>query len=214
MATVSPGRSRGGTTVDSITDWLIAFVSEQDNPLALAALAGSALIEYVFPPFPGDTVTLGGAILITAYDWSFLPIYLAVLAGSMAGAMAAFWLGGVIERKRGAHDVRAIDRLVARFERHGAGYLVVNRFLPGFRAFFFVAAGMARMPWQAVLVWGTLSAALWNLAVIGAGAAIGANFDTLRLWLTRYTVAVWIALGAVALALLVRWWWNRRRRAA
>ena len=50
--------------MDSIIDWLIAFASDRDHPLGLAAMFGSAAIEYVFPPFPGDTISLLGAILI------------------------------------------------------------------------------------------------------------------------------------------------------
>ncbi len=196
--------------MDAFTDWLIAFVSQQDNPIGLAVLGGAALIEYVFPPFPGDTITLFGAILITAYDWSFAAVYMAVLAGSMIGAMAAFYFGNWIEKRRGDHDERAVDRLVAKFERHGPMYLVLNRFLPGFRAFFFVAAGMAKMPAKAVLVYGTLSAALWNLLIIGAGSLVGANFDHLKELLTQYAILVWVAIGIVTAVLAARWWWKRR----
>lgn len=33
-------------------------------------LAGVACIEYVFPPFPGDFVTILAAVLVTAASWS------------------------------------------------------------------------------------------------------------------------------------------------
>jgi len=197
--------------VDAISNWLIAFVSEQNNPIGLLVLAGSALIEYVFPPFPGDTITLFGAILITAYGWNFAAVYTAVMIGSIAGAALAFAFGAAIQRRRTRSD-RAVDRLIARFERHGPIYLVLNRFLPGFRALFFVAAGMARMPVRSVLLYGALSAALWNALVIGLGATIGANFDTLERWLRRYAIGVWIALGAIALLVAIRYAWRRRRR--
>lgn len=197
-------------SVDAFTDWLIAFVSQQNNPIGLAVLGGSALIEYVFPPFPGDTITLFGAILISAYDWSFAAVYLVVLAGSVVGAMTAFYFGSWIERKRGDRGDRAIDRLVAKFERHGPMYLMINRFLPGFRALFFVAAGMAKMPAKAVLVYSTVSAALWNLLIIAVGTLVGANFDRLKQMLTQYAIIVWIAIAIVAAVLAARWWWKRR----
>jgi membrane protein DedA with SNARE-associated domain len=197
--------------MEAVSDWLIAFVSEQDNPFGLLVLAGSALIEYVFPPFPGDTITLFGAVLITAHDWNFAAVYASVLLGSVGGSLLAFYFGGAIQRRRARAD-GAIDRLIERFERHGPIYLVVNRFLPGFRAVFFVAAGLANMPVRAVVVYGLVSAALWNLLIIGVGSAIGANFETLESWLTRYMIVVWITAGAATLLLAARYAWRRSRR--
>ena len=107
-ATVAPGRSGAGAcSVDQISDWLIAFVSEQDNPLGLAVLAASALIEYVFPPFPGDTVTLFGAILITSHGWSFAGVFGSVMAGAGVGSMAAFYAGRGWQRRRERGALRA-----------------------------------------------------------------------------------------------------------
>ena len=95
-------RTLGGTTlVDWLTDWLIAFVSDENNPAGVAMLGGSAMVEYVFPPFPGDTITLFGAVLITAYGWSFAAVFGAVMLGSMAGAMADYYLGHRLRLRRG-----------------------------------------------------------------------------------------------------------------
>lgn len=196
-------------------DWLIGFASERDHPLGFAALFASALLEYVFPPFPGDTITLFGAVLITAYGWSAAGVFGAVLSGSVGGGMLAYALGRRLRARQRADAPgarrAAIDRVIARFERHGPAYLVVNRFLPGLRAFFFVAAGMAGMRARDVLLYGAISAALWNAVIIGAGAALGANLDTLERWVTRYSAAVWIALGAALVGYLA-WRLVRRHR--
>ena len=85
--------------MDQISDSLIAFVSSQDNPWGLLVLAASAFVEYVFPPFPGDTITLFGAVLITAYSWNFAAVYGAVMVGSVAGSMLAFAAGGTLQRR-------------------------------------------------------------------------------------------------------------------
>jgi membrane protein DedA with SNARE-associated domain len=199
--------------VDAFSDWLIGFISQQNNPIGLVVLGVSALVEYVFPPFPGDTITLFGAILITAYDWSFASVYLCVLGGSVIGAMLAFYFGRSLQKRR-LPKQELVDKLVARFERHGAAFLIVNRFLPGFRAVFFVAAGLAKMPAKSVLIYGTVSAALWNLGIIALGTLVGANFARLKLWLTTYAIGVWIAIGIVAVVVAGRGWWKRRRGAA
>lgn len=200
--------------MEGISDWLIAFVQEQDNALGLGVLAAAAALEYIFPPFPGDTVTLFGAVLITAYAWSFPAVFLAVMAGSVGGAMAAYAFGLRLRRRHAVNGTRPrekLDRLVDRFQRHGPLYLVINRFLPGIRTFFFVAAGLADMRPTTVLFYSALSAALWNLLLIALGAALGVNFDELLFWVRRYTAAVWAILGGIVAVALVRALWRRHR---
>lgn len=205
--------------MDTLTDVLIEFIASENNPLGIVIIALSALIEYVVPPFPGDTITLLAAVLITAYDWSFPMVFGAVMAGSIAGSMAAFYVGGWLERRRmrraGATPDAALPErevseramiggLVNRFRRHGAVYLVINRFLPGVRALFFVAAGMAGMRARAVLLYSALSALLWNLCLIALGSMLGANFDTLLAWMKKYTAAMWLIIGSAIMVWMVR----------
>lgn len=214
-ATVSFGRSAGGKVpVDALIDSLIAFISDQDNPAGLVVLGAVAMVEYLFPPFPGDTITLFGAVMISAYGWSFSAVLGAVLLGSMAGSMLVFYLGSWLQKRR-ARDPQGratLDWLVQRFHRYGAAWLVVNRFLPGIRSLFFVAAGMAGMRAPVVLFYSMLSSLLWNLGLIALGVALGANLDTLLGWVRRYNIGVWSLLVAVAGVLVIRMLWRRIRR--
>lgn len=179
------------------------LIADTDSVVGLAIIGLSALVEYVFPPFPGDTITLFGAVLITRYGWSFTAVFCAVMLGSVAGSMFAFYLGGWLEGRRQLRMRRhhhqnfpqerraVIDRLIEKFRIHGPTYLIINRFLPGIRALFFVAAGMARMRPLATLAYSAISAALWNLGIIAIGSLLGANLDTLLAGVHRYTIAVW-----------------------
>lgn len=199
--------------MDQLADRLIEFVPAQDHPIGFAILALAAGLEYVFPPFPGDTITLFGAFLITARQWSFAGVFLATLAGSAAGAMADFALGVWIAKRGDKKEQTSatrekLNRLLGKFKQHGELYIVINRFLPGIRALFFVAAGMARMrPWR-VLLWAVVSAALWNLMLIAIGSALGANFEALSSFFGTYSWFAWGAVLAVVLAWLVRRWWR------
>ncbi len=199
--------------MDWLTDWLIGFASDRNHPAGFALLAASALLEYIFPPIPGDTITLFGAVLISGFGWSPVGIIGSILLGSLAGAMINFAVGRKL-RARGQGRPR-IEKVVARFERHGPSYLVINRFIPGVRALALVAAGMSSMRWRQALLYGGISVVLWNGLLIGLGAAAGANLDRLEAWFHNYTTGAWIALGSVAVLFigwrLVRRW--RRRRA-
>lgn len=167
------------------------------------------MLEYLFPPIPGDTITLLGAALISGFGWSWAAVVAAILIGSLGGAASNFLIG---RRLRGrGHTRPSIERMMARFERHGPAYLLINRFIPGVRAIAFVAAGMSHMRPRDVFFYGGISVVAWNTLLITVGAAIGANLDTLQHWLRRYTTGAWVALGAVAF-LLIGWQLIRRHR--
>ena len=56
--------------MEQLAQPLLDFLSAGQSAAGLSVLFVSALIEYVFPPFPGDTVTLFGAFLAAHQGWS------------------------------------------------------------------------------------------------------------------------------------------------
>lgn len=150
-------------------------------------MAGSFL-EYVFPPFPGDTVVVAGAVLAAAGGLGLPWVLVAVTVGAVAGTAVDWWAGrraaarldGLAEGRR-----RTVQRLVDGFERVGPALLVINRFAPGIRALFFVAAGVAGLPLGTVVAYATVSATAWNLLLVGLGSLVGWNLDALLPWLGR-----------------------------
>ena len=175
------------------------------------------MVEYLFPPFPGDTVTLFGAFLITRHGWSMPLVFLSVMIGSAVGSMADYGIG-VWCRERYAQGRflknprarQAVDRVLAGFAKHGEIYVVVNRFLPAVRAVFFIAAGMAGLRPGRVLLFSMLSAAAWNALIIGAGYAAGASWDRIKELFRVYSIAAWSVVGAAVLFFVVRWYLRRR----
>lgn len=180
-------------------------------------LFGSALIEYLVPPLPGDTFVVGGAVLVAAFGWHFVPVLLVVTAGATLGAWIDFKVGQWLVRTHrldrfGERGKDAIDGIVRQMQKHGPIYLAVNRFLPGIRAFFFVAAGIAGLKTAQVLLWSTLSALAWNAGLVALGYALGKNLDTLSEVLTQYSIVVWSVMGALILFFVGRFFWKRKKR--
>ena len=199
---------------------LIDVIAQNQNTLGLGILLLSACVEYLFPPFPGDMITVFGAFLVARRGWSAPAVLGAVIAGSAAGCMLDYavgrWLGRTEERwTRGRlHRLRPrIDRILARFARHGGLYIAVNRFIPSLRGLFFIAAGMARLPWWEVLGFGVLSALLWNGLLLAVGLRVGQSWDRLVLILHTYAAAFWVVFALAAVALAARWLWRRRASA-
>ncbi len=203
-------------------DALLDTLSRGEGPLAYLVLLLSAALEYVFPPFPGDTVTLFGAFLITARGWNGAGVMAAVTTGSLLGATIDYYIGRRLggapaeepETWLGRYWWRASKRmapLIERLRARGASYIVVNRFLPGVRALFFVAAGMAGLSLRSVLFWGAVSALLWNALIIVGGAALGSSWERLHAAFETYTTVAWVLMTCLVLGAILRWAIHRRR---
>jgi membrane protein DedA with SNARE-associated domain len=196
---------------------LIDLIARNHNTLGLGILCLSACIEYLFPPFPGDTITVFGAFLVARRGWSGPAVFGAVTAGSAIGCMIDYavglWLGRTEERwTRGrlAKYRPQIDALIERFRRHGGLYIAINRFIPSLRGLFFIAAGMARLRWWVVLAYGTLSALLWNALLLLVGVTVGESWDRLVSLCETYGLAFWSLVILVVVALVARTLARRR----
>ena len=186
---------------------------------AYALVVAAAAIEYVFPPVPGDTVALFAVALAVRSQLSWVFVYLSMTLGALLGGLAAWGLGLWLANHeeswpsflRSPGATRALDAVRRGYDRHGAMYLVANRFLPALRAFFFVGAGMSRMKAGPVIVFGGISAAIWNALLMGIGYAVGSNWDVLLDLAERYAVATLILVVIAAVGVIARFVWDGRR---
>jgi membrane protein DedA with SNARE-associated domain len=190
---------------------LIEFLARNHNVWGLGLLGLSACIEYLFPPFPGDMITVFGAFLVARHGWNGPAVFGVVTLGSAVGCMIDYafgrWLGKTEDRWTGGrlHRFRPqIDRLVERFRRHGGLYIAINRFIPSLRGLFFIAAGMAELRWWVVLAFGTLSALLWNALLLLLGLTVGNSWDRLISVFRTYSFVFWSLMIIAAVALVVR----------
>lgn len=181
------------------------------------ALFGAALLENVLPPTPGDAVVVFGGYLTGVGRLSVPFTFVGVTLGSWGGFMLYYalgrWLGHTgVQRwlarwttpealARGEHWVR----------RYGHWVVLANRMLPGARSVISLGAGFAGLPAPLVGVMALLSAALWNVLLVGGGYLIGEHWRRLLMALRVYNGAALIALSAVVAVLLVRWWRHRSR---
>jgi len=186
---------------------------------AYALVAGAAGVEYVFPPIPGDTVALFAVALAVRAQLHWLIVYLSMTVGALVGGIGAWgfglWLASHEESwpafLRSASATRALDAVRRGYTAHGGMYLAVNRFLPALRAFFFVGAGLSRMSLGAVVLYGGISALVWNAILMGAGYAVGSNWDVLSDLAERYTVATLILIVIVVAGVVARFVYDSRR---
>jgi membrane-associated protein len=187
------------------------------GPWAPLILFAASLIEHVFPPFPGDLIVVLGAWYAHAGQVSWAASFLAVTAGAVFGAWIDYRIGAWAGRQLDARAARLgglsserLARFEASYRRWGVWLLLGNRFLPAVRAFVFVAAGASGIPVVRVIVLGGISAALWNAALLGAGALLARNAEELVALVERYDQVAMYAIGAVAVVFVALVWWRRR----
>ena len=202
-------------------DWsevLRLWLAAHEGPAGYTVLAISSFAEYIVPPLPGDTVALLGIFLAASSGWSPLGVYLALDVGAVLGGLVAYAFGRAMadgRRRpaflRGPRIDAALAVLTARYAARGAVYLTLNRFVPALRSLFFVAAGLARLPWPQVALWGAVSACVWNALLLGVGFGLGSGWRQLQTATQLYGGVV-LVVGLVVL-LVVGWRAIRARRA-
>jgi membrane protein DedA with SNARE-associated domain len=187
----------------------LAFLSAHPGLLLVIVFAAAA-IEYVFPPFWGDTLMLAGCA-VAGLDRGLLTlVFGAAVLGSIVGSMAAWWMGrrfgqaslGLLARSARARKLH--EKAEKLYRLHGSRVLALNRFLPGARAFFLPLAGMGNMPGRRVLLWSTVGNVLYCalIAVVGAVLATRAgNFAALQ----QNFRSVMAVAAVVALSVLLAW---------
>lgn len=202
--------------MSELLGWFQAHAAE--SPWAYAWLFLASLIEYVFPPFPGDAIALLGVFLAVTSGMSAPLTYLALNVGALFGGLGAYAFGRHFaeEAKRPAFlrtpkTAAMIKDVQDQIAKHGAVILMANRFIPAMRSFFFVGAGIARVPAWKVALYGGISACLWNAILFGLGALAGNNLARLQAWVEQYSL---IAVGLFALALIVYVVRRMRRKVA
>jgi membrane-associated protein len=195
----------------------LAEMVSRTSAFAPAILFFASVVEYVFPPFPGDLLVVLGAWYAVHGALSWPGTFAAVTAGAVVGAWIDYRVGQSVGRRldaraarRGAIDEARLARFEAAYRRWGAALILANRFFPGVRAFFFVAAGAAGIPMRKVLVLGAVSAALWNALLLAVGGLAARNVDELVAFFERYTRVAWLAVIALAFLAGAVALWRRR----
>ncbi len=163
----------------------------------------SAIVENLFPPIPGDTVTVLGAYLITTGQLGFWGVYFSTTLGSVVGFYAMFLLG----RKFGLSFIQSpkrakyfapnrVEKVQKWFDTYGYWVIAANRFLSGTRSVVSLFAGIFRLNSGYVLLLALLSALVWNGLLIYGGYQLGMNMDRITDIISQYNK---IVIGFTAL---------------
>ncbi len=174
---------------------LNGFISHlpQNELVLYLLLFFSAVLENLFPPVPGDTITVLGAFFVGKGILSFPVVYAVTTVGSTLGFMILFYVGYFLEReffmKRDFRifSAKSIISSEKWFEKYGYYVVLGNRFIPGIRSVVSIAAGITILRPQRVFLFALTSAAVWNFIWIYAGYSLGNNWEQVR---EKFTVII------------------------
>ncbi|MBD2763178.1 DedA family protein [Kocuria sp. cx-455] len=214
-----PAQAAGGAELDGLAGWVVQVMEAIGAPGAGLLVA----LENLFPPLPsevilplaGFTASQGNFSLAGAIFWTTL--------GSVVGAIALYWIGAALGRRRlrvivdkmPLVDLDDLDRTEAWFERHGKATVFFGRMVPIFRSLISIPAGIERMSFPLFVVLSAAGSLIWNTIFVVAGYFLGENWHIAEQYAGVFSRIVVFAV----LAFLI--WWvvrrvrrNRRSRAA
>jgi len=181
-------------------------------------LAGLVLLENLFPPLPSELILPLAGFYVGQGQMNFLPAVLVSLFGSVAGALILYALarrGGrpvILRFSRVLRVTHAdLDRADDWFDRRGAWIVLLGRLIPGARSLVSIPAGLSEMPVVRFTLLTTLGSALWNAALIGAGWALGSNYDRVGTVVGPIGTAIVTLAALGGLAFVVRHYRRRSR---
>jgi membrane protein DedA with SNARE-associated domain len=183
------------TSQQAVTIYFVVFIS--------------AFIENIFPPFPGDIITLVGAFLAGYSELGYIPLFVFVVAGGMSGAMLLYYLGRTKGRSffiKYDHSYLKVDnlhRIESWFKKWGFLVLLLSRFIAGFRSVVAISAGIGGVPTPRMAFFTLISFCLWNTFLIGGMFLLRSNWQELVGFIGSYNTAVIIISALVITIWLV-----------
>ena len=170
--------------LSSLATW-VQDVIEQLGYLGVALLV---VLENVFPPIPSEIVLPFAGFVAQRGSDSVVLMILAATVGSVIGALIMYWIAAIIgderlhafTRKFGKWvQIREADLTRAEewFDRHAMSAVLVGRCVPLIRSVVSIPAGFRRMKLIPYIAYTFLGSLVWNIALVGAGAVLGENWE-------------------------------------
>lgn len=211
---------------------LANWVQDVINQFGYFGVALLVVIENVFPPIPSEIVlpfagfvAQQGASAVNATagaaqsDTTVIGMMIAATIGSVVGALILYFVSAAIgpERLRGFVErfgkwfgVKSADLVRAEewFDRRSNAAVLVGRCVPLIRSIVSIPAGFRRMKLTSFVVLTAIGSAVWNIALIGAGALLGDQWERVGEYVGVFQ---WLVIAAV-LVFLVRFVASRLKK--
>jgi len=172
--------------MESIIEYILQILTEMHDVWLYTFLFFSAVVENLFPPIPGDTITVFGAFLVGTGRLNFFIVLTVTTLGSAAGFLLLYMFGAFLEREFFIEkdyrffSAKSIIAAEEWFRKYGYYVVAGNRFLPGIRSVISIASGISGLSPLKVFLYCNISALVWNFIWIYTGYTLGNNWEHVR----------------------------------
>jgi len=193
---------------------LATWVQDVIERLGAVGVALLVVLENVFPPIPSEIVLPFAGFVAQRGDGSVLVMIVAATIGAVVGALVLYGVAALIGPVRLTafiarfgrwFGVKPADlaRAEAWFDRHAVAAVLLGRCVPLIRSVVSVPAGFRRMRLAPFVVFTALGSAVWNTALIGAGAILGDQWEKVEPYVAVLQYVVIAAIGLLVCRSLV-----------
>jgi membrane protein DedA with SNARE-associated domain len=201
--------------LDGLVDWVTRIV----ETVGYGGVAGLVALENLFPPIPSEVVLPLAGFVAGRGDASLAGMVVAATIGSMVGAIILYGIAagvGPVRLRRFVVrfggwfglDEEDLDKTEVWFDRRATLAVLLCRCVPLMRSLVSIPAGFRRMPLGRFSIYTLIGSVVWNIALIGAGFALGDRWERVEDPLELFQTVV-LATIAIGLAWFV---WRRMVR--
>lgn len=174
------------------------------------------LLEYILPIFPGDTVVIATGLFKARGALSFWEIILGLGGGSLIGIIITYYVGVMLTKSEKKYSSRFIsnndiNKITQWYKKWGYTLLLVNRFFPGIRSLFFVAAGMNKMPLIPVIIAGLFASLIFNSLLFILGYFAGNNLEFIENFMQQYTIVAYAIIALIISIFFIIFYLKKRK---
>jgi membrane protein DedA with SNARE-associated domain len=201
--------------VDDGLTGLSGFAADVIAAIGEVGVGLLTFVETVFPPIPSEIILSLGGYLAERGRLNVVLVVVAATVGSLLGALVLYGLGALFGEERAKRwltrlplvEASDYENAAAWFHRHGLGVVFFGRFVPIVRSLVSLPAGAQRMPLVPFAVLTAAGSAIWNTALVGAGYALGTQYERVEQYLGYLDYVIYAAI-----AVIVGWFVVRKRR--
>ncbi len=198
-----------------ITEYLSTFIIHWMTLFGYTGLFLLSLLESAGILIPSEIVLPFAGFLVASGEFLFWPTVLLATLGNVVGSIVLFWIGKSGGRwfleKYGKYvfiHKGEIEKGEAWFNRHGVKAVFWARMMPIVRTFISLPAGVNRMNFKKFILFTSLGALPWNLALVYLGVKTGENWNSFHPYFHIFDYII----GAVLVLLALKYFIAHRNK--
>ena len=195
----------------------LLWIVEQNILLIWLFFFFSNFLENVFPPWPGDTVTVFGGFLVAKSQeiegggFGIFGLISSTYLGNIFGAYLMIKFGDKFLKwvqikkfpfKKELYDEKKIQKTFHWFEKNEVIVILLSRFSAGIRFFVAIIAGMVGINIFKFFLYFSISVFLWCGLLIQGGYSLGSNWGLIVEYIALYNRVFFSSLGLVLIIFL------------